>query len=87
VLGRSSLSVGRRLSGYLALVHQGRWEVPGSERCCSEQLSTFGWENLQKYRKGQARKEPVAELQTGRFVREVGGLHELRSKHKIRLQK
>ena len=47
----------------------------------------FRWENLQNYRKGQARKELVAELQTGRFLKEVGGLHKLRNKHKIRHQK
>lgn len=54
--------MGRRLSDFLALVHQGRWKAVGSERCCSGQLSTFRWENLQKYRKGQARKELVPEL-------------------------
>ena len=79
--------MGRRLSDYLALVHQGRWKALGGERGCLGQLSTFRWENLQKYRKGQARKELVAELQTGRFLKEVGDLHKLRSKHKIRRQK
>lgn len=54
--------MGRRLSDFLALVHQGRWKAVGCARCCSGQLSTFRWENLQKYRKGQARKELVAEL-------------------------
>lgn len=79
--------MGRRLSDCLALVHQGRWKALGRERCCSGQLGTFRWEELQKHRKGRARKELVAELQTGRFLKEVGGLHELRSKHKIRCQK
>lgn len=65
--------MGRRLSDYLALVHQGRWKAVGSERCCSGQLSTRAGGKISR-NTGKARQgRSLWQSWTGRLLKEVGG--------------